>query len=158
MSPERRHQPIGPERRELSELTELADEMYGRQATFLDFYSAFTKSELIRLRGVATEHAWDDEVYDALISGYDSTEVLSGDPSQGLSDPAKVALEDQIKEKFTHTSTPDLIERMNNGTDFGLDDEEVELTRRLKKLGQAWRWSGDFFKPIVEVYDPEAEL
>lgn len=46
---------------------------------------------------------------------------------------------------------------MNHAPDFGYDDEEVELTRRLKLGGLAWRWAQLNGKDVVEVYQPEAE-
>ena len=46
---------------------------------------------------------------------------------------------------------------MENAEDFGYDDEEAELSRRLKLGGLAWRWSGDFFRPSVEIYKPDEE-
>lgn len=48
-----------------------------------------------------------------------------------------------------------LIRRMERATDFGYDDEEQELTRRLSSQGKAWKWSDDFFNPKVIIYDTE---
>ena len=41
---------------------------------------------------------------------------------------------------------------METAPDFGYDDEEVELSRRLKDQGMAWKWSEDFSNPTVETY------
>lgn len=54
---------------------------------------------------------------------------------------------------FARFTNAQLIRRMENAPDFGYDDEEAELTRRLKLGRQAWRWSGDFFRPRVEIYE-----
>ena len=56
---------------------------------------------------------------------------------------------------FENLSDKQLIHRMETAPDFGYDDEEVELTRRLKLGGLAWRWSNDLFNPKVQVYKPE---
>lgn len=53
---------------------------------------------------------------------------------------------------YTGLSDAQLIRRMENAPDFGYDDEEVELSRRLKLGGLAWRWSNDMFNPKVVVY------
>lgn len=58
---------------------------------------------------------------------------------------------------YSGLSDAQLIRRMENAEDFGYDDEEVELSRRLKLGGLAWRWSGDFFRPNVEIYKPDEE-
>ena len=49
-----------------------------------------------------------------------------------------------------------LIERMNKAEDFGYDDEQVELDRRLAARGLQWRWApeGRMFDQHVEVFDP----
>jgi hypothetical protein len=49
-----------------------------------------------------------------------------------------------------------LIQRMNKADDFGYDDEEVELNRRLSERGLQWRWAplGQMFGQHVEVFDP----
>lgn len=49
-----------------------------------------------------------------------------------------------------------LIQRMNNADDFGYDDEQVELDRRLEQRGLQWRWApvGQMFGQRVEVFDP----
>ena len=59
---------------------------------------------------------------------------------------------------FENLSDAQLIRRMENAPDFGYDDEEVELSRRLKLGGLAWKWSSDLFNPKVEVYKPEVEV
>lgn len=49
-----------------------------------------------------------------------------------------------------------LIQRMNVAEDFGYDDEQVELDRRLEQRGLQWRWApvGQMFGQHVEVFDP----
>ena len=64
-------------------------------------------------------------------------------------------LENEIQAKFAHLSDERLISRMNRAPDFGYDDEEVELTRRLKLGGLAWRWATVDGRERVEVYKPE---
>lgn len=54
---------------------------------------------------------------------------------------------------FSHLSDEQLIRRIERAPDFGYDDESVELDRRLKPQRRAWRWSGDFHRPHVEVYE-----
>ena len=63
-----------------------------------------------------------------------------------------MGLEQDIQAKFGHLSDERLMERMNKAPDFGYDDEEVELTRRLKLGGLAWRWADINGKERVEVY------
>jgi hypothetical protein len=55
--------------------------------------------------------------------------------------------------RFAHLSTGFLVARMNRATDFGYNDEEVELTRRLSGTGRAWRWT-QTDPPRVEIYAP----
>lgn len=64
------------------------------------------------------------------------------------------SLEDAIAEKFANMSNAQIIRRMEQAEDFGYDDEAVELNRRLKLGGLAWKWSGDFYRPKVEIYEP----
>ena len=49
-----------------------------------------------------------------------------------------------------------LIERINKAEDFGYDDEQVELNRRLGRRGLQWRWAPEeqIFGQHVEVFDP----
>jgi hypothetical protein len=56
------------------------------------------------------------------------------------------------RRRFAHLSVRDLVARMNRAPDFGYDDEEEELSRRLAATGQTWRWS-DAEPPRVEIYD-----
>lgn len=64
-------------------------------------------------------------------------------------------LDEAIADEFARFSDQQLIRRMERKPDFGCDDEEHELNRRLKLGGLAWRWSSDFYNPKVEVYSPE---
>lgn len=54
---------------------------------------------------------------------------------------------------LTTMSTGALVARMNRAADFAYDDEAVELNRRLAAEGKAWRWSSDFYHPVVEIYE-----
>lgn len=62
-------------------------------------------------------------------------------------------LEDTIKRKFFGVTTARLIQRMEKASDFGTDDEEIELSRRLKEQGKTWRWTRDMFNPRIVVID-----
>lgn len=59
--------------------------------------------------------------------------------------------DEAIRQKFRTYTNDALIERIEKAPDFGYDDETVELNRRLKMGGLAWRWAGN----KVEVYEPE---
>lgn len=65
------------------------------------------------------------------------------------------SLEEAVAEKFAGMSNAQIIRRMEQAEDFGYDDESVELNRRLKLGGLAWKWSGDFYRPQVEIYKAE---
>lgn len=52
-------------------------------------------------------------------------------------------LEAQIAKKFKTVATDALIRRIERAADFGYDDEQYELNRRLRENGQTWRWKGD---------------
>ena len=41
---------------------------------------------------------------------------------------------------FESLSTNQLIRRIETAPDFGYDDEEVELSRRLAQKNKAWKW------------------
>jgi hypothetical protein len=49
-------------------------------------------------------------------------------------------LEESVRRKFASFSTDRLIKRMESASDFGYDDEEIELTRRGKEKGFTWGW------------------
>jgi len=66
-------------------------------------------------------------------------------------------LEDQIAINLHKLSNFALRLRMERAPDFSTDDEEIELTRRLKLEGLSWRWSNDMFDPKIEVYKPGEE-
>lgn len=61
-------------------------------------------------------------------------------------------LEAQIERKFRTVTTDALIRRIQRAADFGYDDEQYELNRRLKRDGLTWKWNGD----KIEVIDLEA--
>ncbi|MBW0286000.1 hypothetical protein ATN38_08030 [Rhodococcus sp. FH8] len=69
--------------------------------------------------------------------------------------PKPSRIETEIAAKFVGIPNAQLIRKMEHAQDFGYDDEEFELNRRLRLGGLAWRWSGDFYRPTVEVYRPE---
>lgn len=63
-------------------------------------------------------------------------------------------LEETCRQKFIHYGTEHLIQRIEKAPDFGYDDEEIELSRRLRAEGKTWKWDNTcLFKPkiIVEV-------
>ncbi len=60
-----------------------------------------------------------------------------------------------IAEAFAGLSDKALMRRMERSADFGYDDLEHELTRRLRLGGQAWRWATIDGRDRVEVYTPE---
>lgn len=64
---------------------------------------------------------------------------------------ARRQLADIIADEFAHLNDMELIRRIERAPDFGYDDEEYELNRRLGAVGLTWRWHGD----RVKVYDPE---
>ncbi|MCZ4548094.1 hypothetical protein BS618_32335 [Rhodococcus erythropolis] len=77
-------------------------------------------------------------------------------PTYGHNEPPQPSrLETEIAAKFAGIPNAQLIRKMEHAQDFGYDDEEFELNRRLKLGGLAWRWSGDFYRPTVEVHKPE---
>lgn len=70
----------------------------------------------------------------------------------------QLTLEEKIRRKFVGVSTGRLIQRIEKAQDFGYDDEQRELSRRLAAKGQTWKWSESFTYPQVIVYDlPEGE-
>lgn len=56
-----------------------------------------------------------------------------------------------VQARFAHLSIAQLAARMNRAPDFGCDEEEVELARRLEPNGRAWRWTQSD-RPRVEIY------
>lgn len=65
----------------------------------------------------------------------------------------RAAREAAIQAKLGHISTGNLVRRMERAPDFGYDDEQVELSRRLREQGKTWRWSDSFTKPQVIIYE-----
>lgn len=63
-------------------------------------------------------------------------------------------LDQILSDHFTGTTDAQLIHRIETASDFGYDDEQAELNRRLKLGGQAWRWAVIDGKERVEVYTP----
>ena len=60
-------------------------------------------------------------------------------------------MEESIKNKFKNYSTPELVRQIEGAPDFGYDDEEYELTRRLKLKGMSWRWNRKTPREKVEI-------
>ncbi|QOH56209.1 hypothetical protein [Rhodococcus rhodochrous] len=69
--------------------------------------------------------------------------------------PEMTPLEQAVAEKFAGMSNAQIIRRMERSADFSTDDEEYELTRRTRLGGLAWKYSGDLYRPKVEIYKPE---
>lgn len=67
-------------------------------------------------------------------------------------------LDDNIRAKFEHMSTDALIRRIEKAEDFGYDDEGVELDRRMKLGGQAWKWTQINGVDRIEVYPDVTRL
>ncbi|MFI8696739.1 hypothetical protein [Dietzia maris] len=74
-----------------------------------------------------------------------------GCPADPENEEPSAELAEAIAQKFRGVTTSELIRRMETAEDFGYDDEEVELTRRLADEGKTWRWSEDFFNPRVVI-------
>lgn len=64
-------------------------------------------------------------------------------------------LERSIAAKFARTTDQALMRRMERAEDFGYDDESVELTRRLKLGGLAWKWANVDGRDKVQIYKKE---
>ncbi|WP_143690378.1 hypothetical protein [Williamsia sterculiae] len=73
--------------------------------------------------------------------------ALENDESEPLS------LGEVIRRKFIGVSTASLIRHMEQAEDFSTDDEEVELSRRMREIGKTWCWSPGFTDPRIEVSD-----
>lgn len=73
-------------------------------------------------------------------------------PEPAEADP-RAELEAKVQAKLGHISTGNLVRRMERAEDFSTDDEEIELTRRLREQGKDWRWSESFTYPQVIIYD-----
>lgn len=65
-------------------------------------------------------------------------------------------LEESIKKRFIGYSTSRLVKRMEDAEDFGYDDEEIELRRRLRKTNQDWKWNDSLSNPKIIIYTKEA--
>lgn len=51
-------------------------------------------------------------------------------------------LDRAIEKKFRGVTSNELMRRMEAAPDFGYDDEEYELSRRLGAVGLEWMWQG----------------
>lgn len=65
----------------------------------------------------------------------------------------RAELEAEIQAKLGHISTGNLVRRMERAQDFAYDDEQVELSRRLREQGKTWRWSDSFTNSKVIIYE-----
>lgn len=61
------------------------------------------------------------------------------------------SLDRTLEEHFRGKPDSELIRRMETAPDFGYDDEEYELNRRLGARALTWKWDGD----RVVIYSPE---
>lgn len=71
---------------------------------------------------------------------------------------ALTRLEAEIQAKLGHVSTAALVRRMERAPDFGYDDEQIELSRRLREQGKTWRWTQDFHNPRIVVEGTDTEV
>lgn len=60
-----------------------------------------------------------------------------------------------IAEKFEGKPDSYLTRRIETAPDFGYDDEEYELNRRLTLVGKAWKWSQKYGRDVVLIYELE---
>lgn len=67
------------------------------------------------------------------------------------------SLDRTLEDHFAGKPDSYLIRRMETAPDFGYDDEEFELSRRLALVGMAWKWSQKYGRDVVVIYDPEPE-
>lgn len=65
------------------------------------------------------------------------------------------SLDRAVEEKFQGKPDSYLIRRMETAADFGYDDEQCELNRRLYLSGLAWKWSQKYGRDVVVIYTPE---
>ena len=66
-----------------------------------------------------------------------------------------MSLDETLKEHFAGVGTAEIVRRINRAPDFGYDDEEYELNRRLAEQGLTWKWvRGDAGRQVVEVFNP----
>ncbi|OBK36976.1 hypothetical protein A5658_04770 [Mycobacterium sp. 1245111.1] len=67
-----------------------------------------------------------------------------------------MSLDETLREHFAGVSTAEIIRRINRAPDFGYDDEEYELNRRLTEQSLTWKWvRGDSGHQVVEVFNPQ---
>ena len=62
-------------------------------------------------------------------------------------------LDEAVKKKFVSYSTKRLIERIEKAPDFGYDDEEVELRRRLRLEGKSFHWNDSLSNPKIIIVE-----
>lgn len=65
------------------------------------------------------------------------------------------SLDRDLEEKFDGKPDNYLIRRIETAPDFGYDDEEYELNRRLKLAGLAWKWSQKYGRDVVVIYQSD---
>ena len=67
------------------------------------------------------------------------------------------SLDRELEAQYKGVPNAELMRRMQAAPDFGYDDYEYELSRRLSLVGLAWKWAGKYGSEHVEVYAPENE-
>lgn len=65
------------------------------------------------------------------------------------------SLDHAIAAKFEGKPDSCLVRRIETAPDFGYDDEEYELNRRLKLAGLAWKWSQKYGRDVVVIYQSD---
>ncbi len=94
--------------------------------------------------------------------------VIQGAATTQIPEPEEIvapvvmrSLDEILKEEFKGVSDEGLIRRIEAAPDFGYDDEEAELQRRLTVRGQTWRWTeknyANNYSQRIEVYN-ETEI
>jgi hypothetical protein len=66
-----------------------------------------------------------------------------------------MSLDDDLAQHFAGVATAELIRRINRAPDFGYDDLEYELNRRLAVQRLTWKWVKVDGHEVVEVINPE---
>lgn len=67
------------------------------------------------------------------------------------------SLDRELEAKFQGKPDSYLIRQMETAPDFGYDDAEYELTRRLYLSGLAWKWSQKYGRDVVVIYNPDTD-
>ncbi len=67
------------------------------------------------------------------------------------------SLDRELERHFHGQTNEQLARSIERSADFGADDEEYELTRRLNLVGMAWKYSQKYGADVVVIYEPENE-